>query len=157
RIPRSNTTESTSEQSLKGKTDELMKSKIATAGIHTLAICFLAISLSFGQARAVTFTNDTLIGFNNSAYDGADIVITNCTVTIDAVHAFNNLTIRQGGVVTHSGATNGFLNGVFTVTNEQHILIGSNIQFLTYTSSVVGIVLVMDATSSVTYSNMVDY
>src|ERR1051326_2956325 len=134
-----------------------MKSKIATVGIHTFAICSLAMALSIGQVRAITFTNDTLISLNNITYDGADIVITNCTVTIDGGHAFNNLTIRQGGVVTHSGATNGFLNGGFTVTNEQHVLTGSNIALLNYTSSVVSTVVVMDATNSVVYSNTVDY
>ena len=34
-------------------------------------------------AFATTFTNDTTINANNTNYEGADIIVTNCTVTVD--------------------------------------------------------------------------
>ena len=54
-------------------------------------------------ARAVTFTSNTLILAGDTMYEGNDIVVSNCTLTIDGAHAFNSLTVLGGsGVVTHS-------------------------------------------------------
>ena len=53
-------------------------------------------------ASAVTFTNDTIITFNNTNYDGLDIVVTNCTVTVDGPHSFASLQVLNGGNLTHT-------------------------------------------------------
>src|SRR5438105_2815967 len=133
-----------------------METQAEVGGHHRLIVYSLALILSIIQARAVTFTSDTLIRFNNSNYDGADIVITNCTVTIDGRHSFNSVRIQYGGILTHSNALNGLLDNPFTVTNEQHVLMGTNLSSLNYTG-VLTSVGVADASGLVTYSNGVDY
>ena len=108
-------------------------------------------------APAVTFTNDAAIGFNNSSYDGADVVVTNCTLTVDGDHAFASLHVLNGGNVTHSFVTNGLLANAFGVTNESHVLNGTNAQELAYSNAVIASVVVTDGTGTITYSNTVDY
>src|SRR5439155_1143286 len=60
-------------------------------------------------ASAVTFTNDTTISFDNTNFDAQEIVITNCTVTIDGSHTFANVHVLSGGIVTHSFSADGLL------------------------------------------------
>jgi hypothetical protein len=55
-------------------------------------------------ASAVTFTSDTLIAYTNSEYDGQEIVVSNCTVTVDGTHSFLDVHVLSGGVLTHSAA-----------------------------------------------------
>ena len=55
-------------------------------------------------AGAVTFTNDTAISFDNTNYDGEDVVVTNCTLTVDGPHSFASLQVLNGGNLTHSFA-----------------------------------------------------
>jgi hypothetical protein len=57
------------------------------------------------SARAVTFTSNTLIDTGNSAYEGQDLVVSNCTLTVNGPHGFNSLRVTGSGVVTHSAAT----------------------------------------------------
>ena len=71
--------------------------------------------------RAVTFTNDTAISYNNSNYDGADIVVTNCTVTVDGVHSFASLQVLNGGNLTHSFALNGLIQTVRPKIGRAHV------------------------------------
>src|SRR5262245_9525468 len=45
------------------------------------------------SAKAVIFTNDTVIAYNDFSYDGADVVMSNCVVNIDGAHTFSSLGI----------------------------------------------------------------
>ena len=63
-----------------------------------LLLCFMNMT----PALAVVFTSDTLIETNNLTYEGQDMVVSGCTVTINGAHAFNSLTVTNSGVVTHS-------------------------------------------------------
>lgn len=82
--------------------------RYAIAGYVLLAsVCLLAVA---GPAGAVTtvFTADTVIGSGNTTYDGNDIVVRGCTLTVDGSHCFNSLTIQRSpsnvpGVLTHTG------------------------------------------------------
>ena len=67
-----------------------------------------ALLLHGFTAGAVTFTNDTAISLNNTNYDGADIVVTNCTLTVDGPHSFASLQVLNGANLTHSISTNGY-------------------------------------------------
>ncbi|MBN1511470.1 MAG: immunoglobulin domain-containing protein [Phycisphaerae bacterium] len=55
--------------------------------------------------NAVTFTTDTLIAAGDAAYDGQDVVVDGCIVTINGYHPFNSLTVANGGTLTHSANT----------------------------------------------------
>ena len=45
------------------------------------------------------------ISSTDNSYDGLDLVIRGVTVTIDGVHSFNALQLREGAVLTHSATT----------------------------------------------------
>lgn len=107
-------------------------------------------------APAVEFTTNTVIGPFDTVFDGADILISNCTVTVDGAHAFNSLLITNGGVLTHSFFTNGSNAFVFGVTNEPLTLNGTNAVTLLNTNVSPG-VIVTDAGNTVAYSNNVDF
>src|SRR6266487_221021 len=71
-------------------------------------ILWIAAGASFGlHAQAITFTTDTTIGVFDTNYNDADIVITNCTVTVDGPHSFASLQVRGGGALTHTHNSNG--------------------------------------------------
>ena len=81
---------------------------------------------SIASAMAVTFTQDTSIAFSDLSYDGADIVITNCTLTVDGSHVFHSLQVQNAGVLTHSANTNGPQQFTFLVSNEPHVMSATN-------------------------------
>ena len=57
--------------------------------------------------RAATFTTDTTINSGDAAYDGQDIVVSGCTLTVNGLHSFNSLQIISAGILTHTAAANG--------------------------------------------------
>ncbi len=109
------------------------------------------------SAGAVTFTSDTAISFNNTNYDGLDIVVTNCTLTVDGLHTFASLQVLNGANLTHSFAANGQLQYAFFITNEPQVLSVSNVATLLNSGVVVTSIVVEDITGEVTYTNGVDY
>src|SRR5688572_28468242 len=70
-----------------------------------LALAAIAAFAPVSQSATLVFTTNSVISSVDTNYDGLDIVVTNCTVTIDGTHAFASLQIRNGGIVTHSVAT----------------------------------------------------
>src|SRR5271170_7944582 len=74
----------------------------------------------------ITFTNNFTIGAADSNYDGADIVVSNCTVKMDGPHAFNSLLVAAGGVVSHTPAPQGTVSNLFSVSNEPEVLFSTN-------------------------------
>ncbi len=70
----------------------------------------LALTLSLTGAKAITFTNDTAIGAGNTAYDGQEVAVSGCTLTVDGVHSFATLVLAGGAVLTHSPAPAGETN-----------------------------------------------
>jgi hypothetical protein len=76
---------------------------------------------------AVTFTTDTLIGVGNNAYDGMSIVISNCTLTVEGIHAFASLQVLDGGNLTHLFLTNGGSGLNLTITEDVSVTPGGRI------------------------------
>ena len=70
-----------------------------------LVLAAIAAFASVSQSATLVFTNNSIISSGDTNYDGLDIVVTNCTITIDGTHAFASLQIRNGGILTHSVAT----------------------------------------------------
>jgi hypothetical protein len=122
-----------------------------------LVLPVTALLLCGLPAGAITFTNDTAIGFNNTNYDGADLVVTNCTLTVDGLHSFASLQVVNGGTLTHTFAANGTLQNRRTITNEQQVLSVTNVATLSNASVVVSTILVQDLSGLVTYTNGADY
>jgi hypothetical protein len=109
------------------------------------------------QAQAVTFTNDTAISFSNTNYDGLDIIVTNCTLTVDGAHAFASLQVLDAGNLTHTYAPGGTLEDRRSITNEPQVLSTTNVATLSNANVVVSSIVVQDLAGLVTYTNGVDY
>lgn len=69
--------------------------------LHLVAVA------SITSVSAVVFTTDTSIGTLDTSYDGQDVIVSNCTVTIDGEHAFNSFRLATGGILTHTLSSNG--------------------------------------------------
>ena len=78
------------------KTNELV--------IHVAIVLNLLFPIS---ARCVEFTVDTTIDVNDLTYEGQDVVVNGCTVTIDGRHQFDSLELWNNAVVIHSRANDG--------------------------------------------------
>ncbi len=61
----------------------------------------------FTVVQGILFTSDTLIDVGDANYEGEDIVVSGCTLTVNGEHEFNTLHLINSGVVTHSAATDG--------------------------------------------------
>src|SRR5215472_15540229 len=108
-------------------------------------------------ASATVFTTDTYIAATDFSYDGEDISVTNCTLTVEGLHGFNSLQIENGGVLTHSAFTNGTQQIVFHVINEAQTLSVGNPATLDHPNVNTNTILVEDASGTIMYTNNVDY
>jgi len=122
-----------------------------------LALPLAALLVSGLAAGAVTFTNDTAIGVYNTNYDGMDVVVTNCTLTVDGLHSFASLQLLSGANLTHTFSSNGQLQDLFTATDEPQVLSVTNVATLSNASVVVASIVVEDYSGLITYTNGLDY
>jgi hypothetical protein len=133
--------------------------KTSRAFYSNLHILFLILTLlaAVPSALAVTFTNDTLISFNNTSFEGQDIVVTNCTLTVDGSHSFGNVRILNRGTLTHTYATNGLIQTLLHIVAEQQILSDTNPPILNNPNVLADTIRVTDVAASVTYTQGIDY
>ena len=124
---------------------------------HASLVIELLVVLPCLAASAVTFTSDTAIASYDTNYDGLDITVTNCTVTVDGVHSFASLQVLGGGAVTHSAGEDGTIHNWFVVSNELQVLSATNVAVLSNANVVLASVVVQDLSGQITYSNGVDY
>jgi hypothetical protein len=75
--------------------------------LNFLIALIAALALHTTATFAAVFTSNTAIGVGDMAYDGQDIVVSNCTLTVNGPHAFTSLLVTSNGVVTHSPAPAG--------------------------------------------------
>jgi len=119
------------------------------AGVIALA-CIPAVATT-------TFSNNFYIGVTNTNFDGMDIVVTNCTLTVDGSHTFSSMHVAAAGVLTHSQAQSGLINSLINITNEPQVLNGTNLVTLLNPGVVPGTIAVTDSTGATNYVNGVDY
>jgi hypothetical protein len=116
----------------------------------------LPILLTAVAAPAAIVTNDTLVGINNTNFDGLDIVVTNATLTVDGNHTFAGVHLLNGSRLTHSFATNGLLENRLTITNELHTMSATNPAALNYENALTNTIVVTDLSGSI-YQQGTDY
>ncbi len=90
--------------------------------------CLDSVSLLTAGEGGATFARDTIITEANLAYEGQDVVVSGCTVTIYGPHSFHSLTVTNNGVVNHpapSGPTTYSLN--LTIAGDAQVDAGSMI------------------------------
>jgi hypothetical protein len=122
------------------------------------AATFVSVVVACLPAFATTtFTSNTTIVQGNTNYDGTDIVVSNCTLTVDGPHTFSSLHVEAGGVLTHSFNTNGSLSGQIFITNESQILSGTNQATLDNPNVILASIAVTDSTGLTNYTNGLDY
>ncbi|MBN2451465.1 MAG: hypothetical protein JXR77_13825, partial [Lentisphaeria bacterium] len=73
-------------------------------GNTLLAAALLLVALARVSAAAVVFTSDTTIGAGDLLYEGEDVTVQGCTLTISGHHEFAALRLVNG-VVTHPPCT----------------------------------------------------
>src|SRR5712671_4955558 len=96
-------------------------------------VFFFSLFITTG-ARAVVFTNNTAITAIDASYDGADVVISNCTVTMDGAHSFASLSVANGGVLTHSFYPNASTSFFVGTVDEPQVLSITNPATLLHTN-----------------------
>ncbi len=112
----------------------------------------LALWLQTAAASAVIFITNTVISIQNTNYDGQDIVVIGCTLTVDGIHSFSDVLLLDGSKLTHSSPVYGLL-----VTNELQTLTGTNPSTLDNINVEVGTIVVTDTNLSTTYASGTDY
>src|SRR5437867_3193338 len=124
-----------------------MKKSRRLLGSVLLMTLLAALAL---PARAVLFTNDTLIRFDNTNFDGQEIIVTNSTLTVDGAHTFTSVHLLGGGALTHSFAPNGLLENRLHVTGEQVTLNDTNPPALGQINVLTDTVVVTDTAGTIT-------
>jgi hypothetical protein len=92
-------------------------------------LVIIAAVLCLGiSASAALFTSDTTIGATDTNYDGGDIIVIGCTVTIEGPHTFSDVLIVENGFIKHAPITGVVGAGLnLTVSNFVVIEAGSGI------------------------------
>src|SRR5271156_6794950 len=71
-----------------------------------LVVCVVALLLARSAASGAFFATNTTINAGETSYDGQDIIVFDCTLTVNGQHTFSDV-LLIGGTLTHSPATNG--------------------------------------------------
>ena len=83
------------------------RNAVASGGIRAgLGLALAAMLLLAGAAPpagAVTFTSDTVIDRTNTLYEGQEIVVSGCTLTLGGQHTFSSLQVLNNGLVRSTG------------------------------------------------------
>src|ERR1035438_4727774 len=91
--------------------------------IQTCLLGMVLLQAATSGAETVTISTSTLIDVGNTAYEGKDIIVTGCTLTVNGAHAFNSLQVTDTALVTHSPAAVGQTNNRVNLTIAQDVLI----------------------------------
>ena len=121
-----------------------------------MAALMAALTLLSTAARAALFTTNTTIGINDTSYDGEDIVVAGCTLTVDGPHFFSDVMLLDNATLTHTFATNGVLVPAIQVVDEPQILASTNFVPLDQTNIDLETITVSD-TNGVFYFEGNDY
>lgn len=122
-----------------------------------LSLILTVLAAPLLPAQVVTFTNHTTLGIHDTNYDGFDVVVTNCTVTVDGPHSFASLLVQPGGVLTHTYAPTGSLENRVHIAAEPHALTGTDSVPLNQAGAAPASVAVTDDQGILTYVLNADY
>ncbi|MBI5383453.1 MAG: hypothetical protein HZA90_02060 [Verrucomicrobia bacterium] len=75
-----------------------------------LLLLALALILPLASARAALITTNTALSPGDTTYEGAALIVSNCTLTVNGAHSFASLLLTDGAVLTHSPAPAGETN-----------------------------------------------
>lgn len=92
--------------------------RMLAAGLGSLAL--------LGAADAVTLSNSTTIAAGDATYDGQNLTIDACSVTMNGAHSFTGLQLINGAVLTHSPASAGQADFKVDLSVSGNVLIDSS-------------------------------
>ena len=130
--------------------------KIPFVSFRRLLIPTLLLAVS-PVLSAATFTSNAFISSSNTNFDGQDIVVIGCTLTIDGSHAFSDVILLDNGVITHSFSPTGLIADTFQISGEEHTLAGTTAASLAVTNVNPTTIIVTALTNSIRYANGIDY
>ena len=89
-----------------------------------------ALALLTTTAHAAVFTTDATIAIGVTNYDGQDIVVSNCTLTVNGPHSFTSLLVTSNGVITHTADPDGTIGNRLdlTILTDATVALGGVIQ-----------------------------
>src|SRR6185437_14839123 len=128
-----------------------------TLGLTQIGAIALLFCAQITSAVAVTFTHDSFISFADLTHERQDIVVTNCTLTVDGNHAFNSLQVLNGDVLTHSPFSYGPQQFTVSEFGESQTLSSTNPATLNNTNVDPTTITVMNASGTVVYTEGLDY
>ena len=88
-----------------------------------LMVLAAALAMRPAATFGAEFTSNTLIDAGNMAFDGQEIVVRNCTLTVNGTHSFTSLQVLENGVITHSAAPSGQAENRLILTISQDVLV----------------------------------
>ena len=96
----------------------------------TLITLIAVLGLPATAALATVFSTNAIISAGNPTYDGQDIVVSNCTLTVNGPHAFTSLLVTSNGVVTHTADPAGTIGNRLdlTILHDATVDVSSAIQ-----------------------------
>jgi hypothetical protein len=86
-------------------------------------VSVILFALSSAGAPAVVFTTPMVIGPYDFSFEGQDITISGCVVSINGPHTFASLHVIGGGVLTHLPAALGQTNNRINLTIAADVLV----------------------------------
>ncbi|MCX8089915.1 MAG: hypothetical protein N3I86_03130 [Verrucomicrobiae bacterium] len=117
----------------------------------------LLLSAATSRLGAVLFLEDAVIGPGDTTYDGQDLIIWRCTVTVDGPHTFANVLVAEGGVLTHSPNASGQITNLVVAADERLTLTGTNTVALAHSNVLSATVRVTDPAQTVVFELDRDY
>jgi hypothetical protein len=70
--------------------------------LWVMLVLFICGGLAYGQSH--TFTSNAVIGCSDFTYEGYQITVSGCVLTVNCAHQFASLTVTNNGTVTHTAA-----------------------------------------------------
>ena len=94
-----------------------------------LLLTALALTLPLAGAHAALISTNTTLAPGDTTYEGANLIVSNCTLTVNGPHSFTSLLVTSNGVVTHSSAPAGDASNSLnlTITQDATVETGSRI------------------------------
>ena len=90
-----------------------LQRRLRVASPVRLAAFFCAAFAPLLHAQTTTvFTSSATIAATNAAYDGQNIIVSNCSVVIDGQHSFANVQAISNAVLSYAAATNVNVQGM---------------------------------------------
>lgn len=75
---------------------------------------------------AMLFTNNATIGYDDTRYDGQEIIVNKCNLTVNGRHNFSLLLLTNSATLTHTPASNGETNNRMHIVVQNWIAISTN-------------------------------